>query len=136
MNDEYLKGLQDASIDVLEHGCMFAEKIIKEFGEMEDTDYSDGYLKGYDLMLERGKLLQKVEVNKMKNLSYLKGKELAKQVFEKYGYDQVLNLYINYMENHAVSNYSKDVKEEIKGYCDGFAEIMLEIQNGYFEEIS
>lgn len=72
----------------------------------------------------------------MKNLSYLKGKELAKQVFEKYGYDQVLNLYINYMENHAVSNYSKDVKEEIKGYCDGFAEIMLEIQNGYFEEIS
>lgn len=57
MNDEYLNGLQDASIDVLEFGSMFAEKILKKFGEMEDSPYSDGYLKGYNLMLERGKLL-------------------------------------------------------------------------------
>lgn len=54
MNEEYLNGLQDASIDVLEHGCMFVEKLFKE---MEDSSYSDGYLKGYELMLERGKLL-------------------------------------------------------------------------------
>lgn len=66
----------------------------------------------------------------MKNTNYLKGKELVKKDFEKYGYDQVLNLYINYMENPVISNYSEDVKEEIKGYCDGFAEIMIEIQNG------
>lgn len=57
MNKEYLMGLQDASIDVLERGCMFAEKIIKGFEETNESAYSDGYLKGYDLMLERGKLL-------------------------------------------------------------------------------
>jgi len=55
MNDEYLKGLQDASIDVLEHGCVFAEKVVKELNE---SSYSDGYLKGYNLMLERGKLIK------------------------------------------------------------------------------
>lgn len=54
MNEEYLKGLQDASIDVLELGYMFAEKLIKE---LDESPYSDGYLKGYDLMLERGKIL-------------------------------------------------------------------------------
>lgn len=54
MNEEYLKGLQDASIDVLEMGYVFVEKLIKE---MSDSSYSDGYLKGYNLMLERGKLL-------------------------------------------------------------------------------
>lgn len=53
----YLKGLQDASLDTVEHGSVFVEKIIKKFGEMEDSDYSDGYLKGYNLMLERRKLL-------------------------------------------------------------------------------
>lgn len=57
MNKEYLMGLQDASIDVLEHGCMFAETVIKDFEETEDSAYSEGYLMGYDLMLERGKLL-------------------------------------------------------------------------------
>lgn len=57
MNKEYLMGLQDASIDVLEHGCMFAETVIKDFEETEDSAYSEGYLMGYNLMLERGKLL-------------------------------------------------------------------------------
>lgn len=55
MNEEYLNGLQDASIDVLEHGCVFAEKVVKELNE---SSYSDGYLKGYNLMLERGKLIK------------------------------------------------------------------------------
>ena len=34
MNEEYLNGLQDASIDVLEHGCVFAEKVVKELNEL------------------------------------------------------------------------------------------------------
>ena len=54
MNEEYLNGLQDASIDVLEMGCVFVEELIKE---MSDSPYRDGYLKGYNLMLERKKLL-------------------------------------------------------------------------------
>ena len=54
MNEEYLNGLQDASIDVLQKGSVFVEKLIKE---MNDSSYSEGYLKGYNLMLERGKIL-------------------------------------------------------------------------------
>nr|DAJ62658.1 MAG TPA: hypothetical protein [Caudoviricetes sp.] len=54
MNEEYLKGLQDASIDVLQFGSLFVENLIKK---LEECPYTDGYLKGYNLMLERGKLL-------------------------------------------------------------------------------
>lgn len=54
MNEEYLNGLQDASIDVLQMGCVVVEKLIKE---MNESSYSNGYLKGYNLMLERGKIL-------------------------------------------------------------------------------
>ena len=54
MNEEYLNGLQDASIDVLLMGSVFAEEVIKK---LKESSYSDGYLKGYNLMLERGKIL-------------------------------------------------------------------------------
>lgn len=52
MNEEYLKGLQDASIDVLQFGSLFVENLIKK---LEECSYTDGYIKGYNLMLERGK---------------------------------------------------------------------------------
>ena len=58
MNEEYLNGLQDASIDVLLMGSVFAEGVIKK---LKESSYSDGYLKGYNLMLERGKILQPSE---------------------------------------------------------------------------
>ena len=72
----------------------------------------------------------------MKNTIYLIGKELAQHDFKKYGYDSTLNTYINYMEDPIIDYYDENTKEKIKGYCDGFAEIMIEVQNGYYEEVS
>ena len=53
MNDEFLKGFQDSTLDVIEIGYEFAEKLIKEFSEMETSSYSKGYLKGYEMRKER-----------------------------------------------------------------------------------
>lgn len=61
----------------------------------------------------------------MKNPNYLVGKELAQHDFEEYGYDSTLNTYINYMEDPIIDYYDVNTKEKIKGYCDGFAEIMI-----------
>lgn len=55
MNEEYLKGFQDSTIDMIEIGHEFTEKLIKEFSDMETSSYSKGYLKGYEMRKEREK---------------------------------------------------------------------------------
>ena len=62
------------------------------------------------------------------NLCYLKGRELAKRDIEAYGYNSTLKTYINYMEDPLVEYYHEDVREEIKGYCDEFAETNVTIK--------
>ena len=66
----------------------------------------------------------------MKSASYLAGYEWAKKDFEVQGYESTLDTYMNYMEDPIVEYYDHNTQEEIKGYCDGFAEIMMEIQKG------
>lgn len=66
----------------------------------------------------------------MKSASYLAGYERAKKDFEVRGYDSTLDTYMSYMEDPIVEYYDPNTQEEIKGYCDGFAKIMIEIQNG------